>query len=342
MFLLNLVFWEVYCTLNCNYCMYTKNYDRKFSDKEMNNYKNNIDNLKIFIDNKVPELKVVSLTWWEPTLFPQIIEDIYNKFSNKIIRISTNWTILHKKIKLNKFDPKKLFFAISLDWIELENNIFRFKNKENFNNILNNIDNLLKKWFSVEILTVLHPKSIDNYINLIKYLEKKYKKEIKDKKMWCIPFELVNYLNKDDFKLDQKTINNFLLNLEENINNYTLLSNYREYFYELIKYYKVWKINWCEMYKWALHIKYLKDSLWNHWKFLLYWCGSRGQKVLWQMDLNDPYEEDIIIERKDSIYLEKFFKKSDKACNKCFTNWYFYWFILNNKLSNIPKIFINN
>jgi hypothetical protein len=88
-------------------------------------------------------------------------------------------------------------------------------------------------------LTVLHPKSIDNYINLIKYLEKKYKKEIKDKKMWCIPFELVNYLNKDDFKLDQKTINNFLLNLEENINNYTLLSNYREYFYELIKYYKV-------------------------------------------------------------------------------------------------------
>jgi hypothetical protein len=42
------------------------------------------------------------------------------------------------------------------------------------------------------------------------------------------------------------------------------------------------------------------------------------------MDLNDPYEEDIIIERKDSIYLEKFFKKSDKACNKCFTNWYFY------------------
>jgi hypothetical protein len=42
--------------------MYTKNYDRKFSDKEMNNYKNNIDNLKIFIDNKVPELKVVSLT----------------------------------------------------------------------------------------------------------------------------------------------------------------------------------------------------------------------------------------------------------------------------------------
>jgi len=42
--------------------MYTKNFDRKFSDKEINNYKRNINNLNSFINNKASELKVISLT----------------------------------------------------------------------------------------------------------------------------------------------------------------------------------------------------------------------------------------------------------------------------------------
>ena len=339
MFLLNFVFWEVYCTLNCDYCMYTKNFDRKFSDKEINNYKRNINNLNSFINNKASELKVISLTWWEPTLFPEIIEEVYNKFDNKIIRVSTNGTILDKQLNLNNFDPNRIFFAISLDWIELENNIFRFKNKKNLDNILYNIDNLLNKWFSVELLTVLHPKSIPNYFNLIKFLEEKYKKEINEKRLWCIPFELVNYLNKENFKLNWNIIENFLLKLEENMEKYKLLNNYKEYFYELIKYYKWEVLGSCNMYKWALHVKYLKNTLWNHWKFLLYWCGSRWHKVLWQMDLNDPYEEEMIMERKNSIYLDKYFKASKSACNKCFDNRHFYGLFLDKKLSNTPKIF---
>jgi hypothetical protein len=42
--------------------MYTKNFDRDFSDIEVVNYKRNIDNLKKFLENKASELKVISLT----------------------------------------------------------------------------------------------------------------------------------------------------------------------------------------------------------------------------------------------------------------------------------------
>jgi len=48
-------------------------------------------------------------------LFPEIIEEVYNKFDNKIIRVSTNGTILDKQLNLNNFDPNRIFFAISLD-----------------------------------------------------------------------------------------------------------------------------------------------------------------------------------------------------------------------------------
>nr|MDD3720746.1 radical SAM protein [Candidatus Gracilibacteria bacterium] len=342
MFLLNFVFGEVYCTLNCDYCMYTKKFDRKFTDKEVSNFKKNIYNLKNFIDSKIPELKVISLTGGEPTLFPEIIEEVYTKFDNKVIRVSTNGTILHKQLDLNKYNPNKIFFAISLDGINLEDNIFRFKNKQNLDNILGNIDTLLSNGFCVELLTVLHPKSIPNYLELIKFLESKYKKEIDEKRLWCIPFELVNYLNKEGFRLDADVIKKFLIDLEDSIDKYKLLSNYKEYFYELIKYYRGEILGSCKMHKWALHIKYLGNTLWTHGKFLLYGCGSRGHKVLGQMNLEDPYEEELIIERANSIFLDKFFKESKNACNKCFDNRHFYGLFLENKLSNKPKIFNYN
>jgi hypothetical protein len=55
---------------------------------------------------------------------------------------------------------------------------------------------------------------MQNYIELIKFLEYKYKKEIQEKRLWCIPFELVNYLNNEVFKLNENIINNFLVDLE--------------------------------------------------------------------------------------------------------------------------------
>ncbi len=336
MYLLNLVFGETYCTLNCDYCMYTKKFDRIFEKQEILNFKFHIKKLKNFVYAEIPELKIISITWWEPTLFPEIIKEFYKSFPDKIIRISTNWTILHK-INLENFDNKRIFFSISLDWMNLKENIFRFKNKNNLDNILNNIDFLLKKWFNVEILTVLHYYSFVGYLNLINFFEKKYKKEIEEKKLWSLPFELVNYLNLKKFDIKEKIILNFLIELKNNLNNYKILKNYKEYFLELIKFYETKNIESCNMYNWALHIKYLNNTLWTNWNFLLYWCWSRGKKILWQMNLKDLYEEKLIMERIKSKNLEKYFKES-KICENCFTNWHFYWLISKNKLSNIPKI----
>jgi hypothetical protein len=47
------------------------------------------------------------------------------------------------------------------------------------------------------------------------------------------------------------------------------------------------------------------------------------------------------MERVKSKHLEKYFAESDNWCRFCFENWHMYWLILENKLSNTPKIFSN-
>ncbi len=333
----NIVIWETYCVLNCDYCMYTKDIRKIFSEKELSTVSGNVSKIKKFIDNYAKKIQVISLTWWEPTLFPDIIKTFYDKFDNKIIRVCTNGLLLNNEL-LDSFSPERLYFAVTLDWIDLEDNLFRFKSQVMLDKIISNIDLLLNRWFSVEILTVLSPQNMLKYTKLIEYFENKYHKYIENWKIWFIPIELVNYMNLDKFKISDKMKSDLVLDLMSCKKKSIILSRQKEYFDELISYYSWNSVNTCGMYKRALHLKYLGDSIRTKWSFNLYWCWSRWHLMMWTMNFNNSFDASFILERRETKSVKLYFKESDSACKKCFDNRHYYWLILKNKLHNVPHI----
>ncbi len=335
MYLANIIAGETYCVLNCDYCMYTKKNKKDLSKDELSIVSWNIWKLKNFIDNSAKKLQIISLTWWEPAIFPDIIRNFYESFDDKLIRICTNW-IITDRIWLDNYSPERIYFAISLDWIDLEDNVFRFKSQAILDKILSNIDAILTKWFSLEILTVLSPQNILKYMKMIWYFEEKYMEYIKNWQLWFIPFELVNYMNLDKFNITEEMSQAFVEQINSNIEKSTVLSMYKEYFHQLTSFYLWNRVNTCGMYKWGLYLKYLWDSIWTRGSFNVYWCWSRGHLMMGTMNFNDKYDEAFILERRETKSVDEYFKES--ACKRCFDNRHFYWMMLNDKYVKAPYI----
>lgn len=335
MYLANVIVGETYCILNCEYCMYTKKTKNWFVEKELSTITWNISKLKDFIDTSAKKLQIVSLAWWEPAVFPDIIRNFYEKFNDKLIRVCTNWIIIDK-IWLDFYSPERLYFAISIDGIDLEDNTFRFKSQAMLDKILSNIDAILKKGFSIEILTVLSPKNILKYIKLIEYFEEKYPEYIEKWQLWFIPFELVNYMNVDKFQLTDEINQQFVEQLSSSMARSLVLSKYKEYFEQLIRFYSWYNVNSCDMYKRWLYFKYLWDSIWTTWSFNVYWCWSRWHLMMGTMNFNDKYDKNFILERRETKSVEPYFK--EHACIRCFDNWHFYWLMLKDKYKKNPYI----
>lgn len=334
MYLVSVIAAETYCILNCDYCMYTKKTKKNFDDQEISSLNINIDKINEFIKTSAPTTKVVSLTWWEPALFPNIIKQFYEKFSDRLIRICTNW-ILTDKIWFDDFSPEKIYFAISLDWITLEDNRFRLKSEWLLNKILSNIDMLLKKWFSVELLSVLGPQNITTYFNMLKYFEENYGEYITNGQLRFIPFELVNYMNQDKFNLESRQIEEFINTIKNNKSS-LVISLYKEYFEKIISFYSWQSVKSCWMYKWWVYLKYLWDSLWKSGSLNVYWCWSRGHLMMGTMNFSSKYDYKFIMERRNTKSVEEYFKC--EACSKCFDNRHFYWMMLDGEMTYIPPI----
>ncbi|MCF7835268.1 hypothetical protein K9M48_04485 [Candidatus Gracilibacteria bacterium] len=317
--------------------MYNKKTKNNFSIKEESIISSSIGKLKHFIDNHAKKLQILSLAGGEPAMFPNIIKKFYENFDNKLIRICTNG-IMIDKIGLDNYSPKRLYFAISLDGINLEDNIFRFKSQSILDKIFSNIDVILKKGFSLELLTVLNPNNILKYIDLLKYFELKYKTYIESGQLRFVPFELVNYMNLDKFKITKEISDKFSANISSNTDKLIVLQTYKEYFDKLSSFYLGNNVSSCNMYKRGVYFKYLGDSIWTSGSFSVYGCGSRGHLMMGTMDFRDKFDESFILERRKTKSVDKYFKESDRACKRCFDNWHFYGLFLENKLSNIPYI----
>lgn len=337
MYLANIVFWETYCILNCDYCMYTKSIRKVFSSNELSVISENIHGLRNFIDEHADTVQVISLTWWEPTMFPDVIWKFYEAFQDKIIRVSTNG-LLVDMVWIERFSPEQIYFAVTLDGIDLETNNFRFKSQIMLDKILSNIDMLLKKWFSVEILTVLSPLSMLQYTKLLKFFEERYRDQIEDGKLWFIPIELINYRNEERFQISKELRENFIQQITSSMDWSLILSKYDDFFWRMIEYYSDKSVESCGMYKWWLHFKFLGNSIWTNWNFYQYACWSRWHLMMGVMNLKNKFDKMFILERRKTDTVEKYFSESSKACKSCFDNWHFYWLLLQWKLRNVPWI----
>lgn len=338
-FLVNLVFGEVYCNLNCDYCNYPKEQPRPLSRKEWNQFKDNISRLKNHLEIYFPSCKVLSITGGEPLLYPKIIEFIAKSFSSYKIRISSNGILLNDQLTQKFKKLGNVYFAISLDGHTSSSNSLRFSSVFPLKQITSNVNKLIDNDISVEILTTLHKKNIDIFWSFLKYLSSKYKQPIKDGKLWVLASPVVDWANSQSFSPFPSQISKFRreLKIHEEID---IVKNVRPYYKELDNYYAdAKKRNICRMFEWALHVKYLGNSLWTDGSFLLYGCGCRGIKVLGKFDLKTKFDSEIIVKRKKSSILSDFFYNNCSICkNNCFNNWQLYDLYFQKKAGQEIKI----
>jgi len=333
-FLVNLVFGEVYCNLNCSYCSYPKESVKNLNISDLNIVKENISLLKKIVTERFPFCKIISITGGEPLLYPNILKIIAETFSDYSVRISTNGTLLSSTIiKLAKrYD--NMYFAISLDGDTSSSNIFRTDSSLVLKNILKNIDTLEKNYIPVEVLTTLHRKNIDEFFVFLKNSNARYSKAIKENRFWLLASSVVDHnksKSSDKFCPSKKQLSKFKKLLKENME-LDLIKNIYPYYAELGKYYSYsQKRNICSMFDWALHLKFLSDSLWTDGYFLLYGCGCRGLKVLGRFNLKSKFDAEEVMERTQSPILRDFFTNKSYICkNDCFNNWQFYDLLIKN------------
>ena len=326
----NLVFGEIYCNMDCSYCTYPKAPVAKLSRKDILTLRDNLNRLKQLIQAKFPACKVISITGGEPLLYPKVIESFAKIFPDHSIRISTNGIAINDQTVKQAKKHGGFYFAVSLDGHTLPMNSFRFNSGIILKKIINNIDLLVKNGIRIEILTTLHKKNINGFEKFLKYLTERYKDVIDMHMLWVLPSPVVDY-TKITYSPTQDQINSFCQKIDS-YKEISLINNIKPYYYELEKYYRdIKNRNICTMYEWAVHIKYPTDSIWKEGSFLLYGCGCRGVKILGRFDLKNTFDEETLTKRrKDSVLKDYFVNKCQICKSNCFNNWHLYDLYLGN------------
>lgn len=342
MFLLNLLFGENYCNLNCDYCAYGKKSSALLKKDQLLRMRSNIANLRNFSDKFISNFKILSITGGEPLLHYPAVKILLELFFDKNIRISTNGLVISKIDLGPVINHGKVYFAVSLDGHTLAMNSARIKQQEVLNKVFENINILLEKNIPVELLTTLHSGNIDGFFDFSSFVSKKYQSWIEEGKLWLLASPVVDRSLDKHFtpSEDQKTT--FINNYRKFSKNLVLFKAFR-YYENLCKFYNGQNRERCNMYDWSFDAKYLGDNLWGSGKFLLYGCGSSGLKILGSVDLESPLEDKIIWERINSDRLKKYFVNKCDYCKKsCFNNWHFYDLYLKDKTIGRDNIILRN
>lgn len=114
----------------------------------------------------------VIISWWEPTLHPDLI-DIIKFFQEKDIYvvIVNNGSHLHKH-DFSRIDPKKITFYISYHGLEKEYNDITASS--DFQRVTENIHSIRKMFPEVILRYVINNKNIDTFDNYTQYVLNKF------------------------------------------------------------------------------------------------------------------------------------------------------------------------
>ena len=146
------------CNLFCKHCYMNATNSQKEETIKTEEWKIFIDNIYNKFWNKI----TLSFTWWEALVRKDIFEILnYAKNLGFKMTLVTNWTLLNKE-KITKLWNLLSTIAISIDWLEKEHNNLRWW--EVFNLTIENIK-LIKKYSNLPIVikTVIWK---NNYVNI--------------------------------------------------------------------------------------------------------------------------------------------------------------------------------
>jgi len=324
--MLQCVFGTSICNLSCLYCGWPKRLIN-ISNLEEKEATKRIVQMHNFMKVKLPNCNIFAITGGEPLLFPVLIKAMLDVFKDIHVKISTN------ALNLNK-DYLKMFkrhgnvsLCISLDGSTFNSNRCRYKNKQIFDLVVKNIEEALADGFLVEISCVLNKYNIDEFGTFCQWIDKKWSKYIDQVVLIAYPITTYTRIPGEETKYmyGSKQAQKLVNYLRQNIEKIKILSQTPKYYYDLADFLenKLCKEYNCQKYKWCLTVEYVDCSLWKSGNLISYGCGTKGDKSLGMFNLEEKIDQDLLVERKNSKFTERYFQEGFGECQKhCFTNWH--------------------
>lgn len=167
------------CNLNCKHCWRDARFNHIKLDTEL--VVSKLDDFVDFYNSShwTNEKIIISLTWWEITLFFDKILPFFSlleKYANIELRLFTNWlNITPYKDFLERYKDR-IWIQISIDWLESEHDYMRWK--WTFQKSINSIRILWDAWFRVRAQAVITERNHKNLFFLLKFLSRLPIKEI--------------------------------------------------------------------------------------------------------------------------------------------------------------------
>lgn len=153
------------CNFQCIHCYSDCSYEKK-QYLPLDKVKKIID---VLDSNKV---QFVQILWWEPLVYPKIIDVIEYALTKKFIFcINSNGYLLNDNI-IKKFKQSWLkYIQISLNGLETEHNKLT-RVKDSFKKASENIEKLIKTWINVSISCVVSDLNKNNIFDFLDFLIK--------------------------------------------------------------------------------------------------------------------------------------------------------------------------
>lgn len=335
------------CNLRCSYCDWEKDKSIVMDNEQYNLSCKHLEKVRKIIDKKYPNINIVQYSGGEPLLYPEVLFRVLNIFHDKWIRINTNGVLITEEILGKIKEHGKTYIAVSLDGFTFEPNRARFgENKQLFEKVLNNVDQVIKKEIPLMILCTLSKNNIDYFPEFVEELTVRYEDAI-NKGLLVMPTHAVTSYSKDNGSASEEQIAIFKRYIENSMKKYKLLNNISLHYENLVSYLTTQKRMYqCSIYDWSLAVHFRKNHLIEDGKFLSFGCGMRGVHELGLFDVND--EENIEkLQSKVENYKKKchegefqvasqvseYNQLNDKCENKCFPDWVIFDLVFSGQVS---------
>ena len=346
-FLLELLGMTNQCNLKCSYCDWQKERYFDLTEEHIKTAKNNLHRIKELIDNDYKDIGLIQYSGGEPLLYPEILDDVLDIFSDKWLRINTNGVMLSDYILDKAKKHGKVYFAVSLDGSTMRANHPRVNGNETIlNTILNNINRIVEKKVPLMILCTLNKENIEEFPGFIEYLEENYYSAIEEG-MLVMPTHCVTSYGKDNGAPTEFQIGDFRQYLSENRNKSKLISNILLH-YENLECYLVNKQRSynCNIYDWTISMHFRRNDIIDSGKFLGFGCGMRGVHELGYFDVNsdkDMGEFKLKVDHYDKCRKLDYYNSEEQVSEhndlnenceeKCFPDWVYFDLLLLGKVS---------
>ena len=315
-FLLDILGMTNFCNLNCNYCDWDKRAKFPLSESHLASMRQHLGLIKKFADEHFPEIVLVEYAGGEPFVYPQIVNEVFETFPDKWIRVITNGVQLQEQHLDWAVKHNKTIIGLSLDGHSAQLNASRFKPKI-FPKVIENVDRIVERGLPLMLLCTIHKQNIDGFADYVSWIENKYSKAISEGKL-VLPAHLVISYSKDNGTPSDKQIENLVKFIDTQLDEHPLLNKIRKHYESLSNLLrnKTRKIL-CNIPKWAISTHFREDHIVTDGKYLGFGCGMRGFLELGEFDINSAESQRHFVQEINSPLIDNAFSSIDHSLHNC-------------------------